>query len=80
LSVVSLTEFNAAFERSDLGVFALFIPLAPEPKFDLLMWTIHMSARMLVIEREKSGQCEYGREVFESIQLKTILNRSLKSF
>src|SRR5258708_1095059 len=32
-----------------------------------------MSARMLVIEREKSGQCEYVEAAFESVQFKTIL-------
>jgi len=35
---------------------------------------------MLVIERENSGQPDYSAAEFESIQIKTILNRSLKSF
>jgi len=32
------------------------------------------------IERKKSGQCDYGAATVESIQIKTILNLSLKSF
>ena len=35
---------------------------------------------MLVIERENSGQSDYGVVVLESIQIKAILNLSLKSF
>ncbi len=35
---------------------------------------------MLVIERKISGQSDYGAVTFESIQIKTILNSSLKSF
>jgi len=32
------------------------------------------------IEQEKSGQCDYGNREFESIQIKAILNFSLKRF
>jgi hypothetical protein len=35
---------------------------------------------MLVIERKISGQSDYGAVMVESIQIKTILNLSLKSF
>jgi hypothetical protein len=39
-----------------------------------------MSNCTLVIERKKSGQCEYGGAVFEYVQIKTILIYSLKTF
>jgi hypothetical protein len=35
---------------------------------------------MLVIERKNSGQSDYGAVMLESIQIKAILNLSLKSF
>jgi hypothetical protein len=35
---------------------------------------------MLVIERKKSGQSDYSAVMFESIQIKAILNPSLKPF
>jgi hypothetical protein len=35
---------------------------------------------MLVIERENSGQSDYGVGMLESIQIKAILNLNLKSF
>jgi hypothetical protein len=44
------------------------------------MHPIAMSNCVLVSERKKSGQCEYGNEVFEYVQIKTILNYSLKTF
>jgi len=39
-----------------------------------------LSHRWLGIEREIEGQCDYGVKVFESIQIKPILNCSLKPF
>jgi len=38
------------------------------------------SNRMLVIERKNSGQSDYGAVMLESIQIKAILDLSLKSF
>jgi hypothetical protein len=35
---------------------------------------------MLVIERKNSGQSDYGGVMFESIQIKAILNPGLKPF
>jgi hypothetical protein len=35
---------------------------------------------MLVIERKNSGQSDYSAVMLESIQIKAILNLSLKSF
>jgi hypothetical protein len=35
---------------------------------------------MVVIERKISGQSDYGAVMLESIQIKAILNLSLKSF
>jgi hypothetical protein len=35
---------------------------------------------MLVIERKKSGQSDYSAVMFESIQIKAILNPGLKPF
>jgi hypothetical protein len=39
-----------------------------------------MSNRVLVSERKKSGQSEYGNGAFEYVQIKTILICSLKLF
>jgi hypothetical protein len=72
LSDFSLAEFIAAFERSDLGVFALFIH-SPQTKFNMLTHVVCDERPHVVIERKKSGQCEYADGVFESVQFKAIL-------
>jgi hypothetical protein len=58
MSDLSSTEVIAAFERNDLGGFAMFIEARPQTTLDLLENPIATSSACLDIECEKSGQCE----------------------
>ena len=58
MSDLPSTEFIAAFERNDLGAFAMFIVARPQTTLDLLEHPITTSSTCLDIECEKSGQRE----------------------
>ena len=80
LSNFSSTELIVAIERNDLGAFASPIPFAPLRHSNSLMRFICSERQSVGIGRKNWGQCDYGAATVESIQIKTILNLSLKSF
>jgi hypothetical protein len=80
LSDVSLTEPIVAFERNDLGIFAIFMEARPQSQIQSAHAPRSDEQLMLVIERKNSGQSDYGGVMFESIQIKAILNPGLKPF
>jgi hypothetical protein len=80
LSDVSPTEPIVAFERNDLGIFAVFIEARPQNQIQSARAPRSDERLMLVIERKKSGQSDYSAVMFESVQIKAILNPGLKPF
>jgi hypothetical protein len=80
LSNFSSTELIVAIERNDLGAFASPILFAPLSHPNSLMRFICSERQSVGIGRKKSGQCDCGAATVESVQFKTILNLSLKSF
>jgi hypothetical protein len=68
---------RAAVERNDRGALAIPI-LRPIPFLQCV--ALRQCDTLCGIERGKEGQRNHGNSNFESIQIKTILNRSLKSF
>jgi hypothetical protein len=58
LSEFPRAEFIAAFERNDLGVFAMFIEARPQNQIRSAQAPHRDEQPILVIERKKSGQCE----------------------
>jgi hypothetical protein len=60
ISDLSLTEFIAAFERNDLGVFALFMLLAPN-QIRSAHALLAMSARTFGYRAIKFGSMRLGQ-------------------
>ena len=77
--VVSPTE-TVAIERTDPGNFVWPIPNAPELTSTRLTLIIRSKPWCVGIGRENGGQREYGFWLFESIEIKTILNCELEKF
>jgi hypothetical protein len=71
---------TATSKRSDLGALAVLIARPWVHLRSCAALARGEQSQRFGIEQEKSGQCDYGNREFESIQIKAILNFSLKRF